>query len=138
LAEFAGMLDGELPQLEIVEPVLFLQRLRIGDAFRADVNSYYARARPANGIVRGLGCAAARDENAAVITIRFARPKEVRLGAPAIVVPGAPVGSEIVDRRRVGMALVEVTNPPRDRRVFVEPRGTIREALAPAPARRRG
>ena len=123
LAEFAGAFDGELSNLEIVELVFALELQLVRDAVFADVDSDDACPRPADGVVRGLRRAAAGDENAAIVAIGLVRPEEMRVGAPAIAVPGAPVGIEIVDRRRVGVTLVEVTHPSHDHGVFLEPRG---------------
>ena len=69
-----------------------------------------SRVRPAQGVVCGLRGAAARDEDAAIVAVRLARPKEMRFGAPPRVVPRSAVGVEVVDRRRIGMTFVKAAH----------------------------
>ena len=110
LLEFLGALDGELPHDEIVESVLAFQVARKRDALLADVDSDDPGSRPAQRVVRGLHRAASGDQNAAVVPVGLLGPKQVRLGAPAPIVPGATVRRQIVDRRRIRMPLIEFSN----------------------------
>ena len=114
-AELARALDGKMAHLKIVEFVFALELQLVCDAIFAEVDSHDARPRPADGVVRCLRRAAARDEDASVVAIGLVRPEEMRIGTPAIVVPSAPVGFEIVDRRRVGMTFVKRGHPPANR-----------------------
>jgi hypothetical protein len=101
--------------------VPLLEAPREGDARRADVDADDAGARPANGIVRSLRGAATRDQDAAVVAIRLTRPKEIRIGAAAAVVPTPPVFLKIVDRRRIGVALVKAAYPAAGQILVCEP-----------------
>ena len=122
LAEFAGPLDGELPHLEVLQPVLALELFGERDAPRADVDADDARIRPADGVMRRLARAASRDQNAAIVAVGFGGLKQMRLGAAPPVVPRAAVRGDVVHRLRVGVAFVERSYARRDRarfRIFI-------------------
>jgi hypothetical protein len=107
LTEFGSAFNGKLAQFEIVESVLFLQFIFAREAVGADIDADDARVRPPHGIVRGLYGSAAGDEDRAICAILLAGPQETRFGPPPFVVPYAFVRIEIVDRRRIGMCVVE-------------------------------
>ena len=109
--EFGGVARRQLAHLEVLEVVLALEFLREARcSFALTSMPTTLRVRPAHRVVRGLRRAAAGDQDAAVVAIRFVRPEEMRFGAPARVVPKPAVGVQVVYRRWVRMHLVERTH----------------------------
>jgi hypothetical protein len=130
LAEPVDVFDGDLVELEIVEPVVVFEALLEGNALGAEVDPDDARPRPANGVVRRLARAAARDQDRPVVAVWLERPEEMGLDTSTSVIPAPPVGRKIVGRRRIGMTLVKRPNLGGD--------GVIRAASSPAPSPSRG
>src|SRR5277367_805455 len=95
--------------LKIGQAIFALERLRPLHTRCADVDTGDLSRRPANRMLRRLGCSTAGDKNGMVLPVRCGRPKEVIIG-PALlrVLPCAAILIQAFDRGRVGVAVIEV------------------------------
>ena len=88
---------------------LFGEPFGVLDTGGTDVDPDDPRLRPAERVPGGLPGPAPRDENVEILTVGAARPEEMKLGPPASrVAPLVPRAIEVVDRRRIGVAAVEL------------------------------
>ncbi len=110
--ELSSTLDRQLHDLQVVQAMLQLEFLSIFNAVGTDIDSRHPRLRPTQSISRRLRGTAPCDENAAIISIGLARPKQMRFRPPPMaIVPKSAIARKVVDRRRIGMALVELFYP---------------------------
>ena len=109
LLQFAYAIDGKLMDLKIGQVIFALERLRPLHTRRADVDAGDLSCRPAQRMLCRLGCSAAGNENGIVFLVGPAGPKEVIIRAAlSLVLPCPSILIQAFDRRRIGIAVVEV------------------------------
>ena len=107
--QFTDALDRQLPEVQVRQPVLQFELVRVLDARRADVDADDESVWPAQRVPRGLPRSAAGNEDVEIGAIRCSRPEEVMLGAMTIgIAPLVARAIEVVDGRRIGVAGVEL------------------------------
>ena len=114
-AQLAGPLDRQLVDLQIGKAVFAFERLGVADARRADVDAdHVAMPGSAQGMLGRLRGPAAGDQHLQVRAVGCLRPVQVEIGAaPALVLPAPAIAVEVVNRRRIGMLVVEARTASR-------------------------
>src|SRR5579872_50086 len=107
--EVVHSLDVKSVNLQIRKVVFFLKLLGLAHAGCTAVDTGNLSRGPAQRMLGRLGCAAACDEDGLVFPIRSAGPKKVIVGAASLrVLPELLIPLQIVDRRRIGITVVEI------------------------------
>src|SRR5690348_8469133 len=102
--------------LEIFQFVFFFELLRVVNAGGAAVDCSYLGLGPTHRMLVGLGCSATGDEDGLVLAVSSPGPVQMVIGPPSfLVLPAELVFLKILDRRRIGIVIVEVSNLLRDR-----------------------
>jgi len=102
--------------LEIFQFIFFFELLRVMNAGCTAIDRGNLGIGPTHRMLVGLGCSTSRDEDGLVFPVRFARPVQMVIGPPSFVVlPARLVFLKILDGRRIGILVVEVSNLLRHR-----------------------
>src|SRR4029453_11166380 len=106
--QVAHPLDGKLADLEIRQVVFPLELLGTAHTGCAEVDAGNLSRRPTQGVLGRLRCPATGNEDGLVFPIGRCGPEEVIVGAAFLeVLPEESIFLEAVDRRWIGMTLVE-------------------------------
>ena len=106
--EISHVLDRHPAQLEVGEPVPGGEVVGVADAGVADVDRDDAASGMPDRVPGGLGCPAAGDEDARIVTIGGLGPEKMVFDPEPVRIPGRErIPVEVGDRRRVGVVVVE-------------------------------
>jgi hypothetical protein len=107
--EGVDAIDGKLMNLKVGQVMFALKLLGASNTRCAEINTSDLSAGPTQRVLCGLRRSAAGDKNGIIFAIWLVGPKEMMLRtAPILVLPEPAIVFEIVDGRRIGIAIVKV------------------------------
>ncbi len=105
------LLDGKLVDLEIVQVVFSLELLGVTYTRCTKVDAGNQGRWPTQGMLGRLRCPAACNEDGMIFPIGSGRPKQMIVRAASLLIlPEPPVSLETIDRPRIRIAVVEVSD----------------------------